>query len=287
MPTNHAQLSKGAQKILQLIKEASAEGGVMRWQGLRRLGIEPAGQKLYIPLGNDGTLLQQFKGLEKWSRAFAKDFGFKNKEASLIALAYVARQLRHENHLLNNQTAETKQGDSENLGCIRDSQWGFGKQSAAEQSAKDMFHLVACVLTTPDHRQGLSTESLKKIEQAEGLLAKANAAFYVETGVSAMVWARTHAKEWAKLVASRKKDRKNITQEATRTAELLASNAYGNNANKIDQRTLETLLLPLTDDEKIVISLPDNYIYSRNLAAATAQEPSRGKTARPASAMPA
>lgn len=276
MSVKRPTFSKGAQKILQLIKDASAEGGVMRWQGLRLLGLEPAGQKLYIPLDNDGNLIQQFTGLERWCQHFASEFGFRKHEASLMALAYVARQLNHENQLLNNQTVETSQADGENLEKIRGACFGYGKKSKADTTSSDIFHLVACVLTTksdPQHQQGLSTEYMQKIKAAGNLLEKANAAHYMKTGVSAIMWARTYAKSWSKLTATRKKDQKNIKQEAMRTAELLAANAYGNNANKLDAKTIWDILASLEDSERVMIGNPDAYIYSRNLAAAA--QPSR------------
>ncbi len=153
-------------EIMNAISAASrGEDAFKRWEKLREIKIDK--QTFLLPLDNDGTFEQQFIGLRRWCLRFTKELGLEDpKGAELVALAYVARQLEAFDSLfgLSKQAEEP-----ERLRAMA------RKLGAEDPRAAELFGGVADALDgRPDGKV------------VGNLLFLANAAFHIETGVSAL-----------------------------------------------------------------------------------------------------
>lgn len=238
----------------QIIRDITA-AKLGRWEGLRRL--PSPNNELLFPLPNDSTLAQQAVGLIKWCEHFAPQQSFSPEDARLVALAYVARQIEcisrsentatctigGQNTLLNSQTLATRTADSARL-----DQHVVLLSALEEHAAAKIFRNVARSLE----------ENSDDGNYAE-LLKLANAAFYIGTGVEALLWYRDHGAAWCERDA-----RSRVSAEILQHRVLLLSaNAYGNNHQKLDtlqnRQVLEEILAPLTAAELAALKSNRNY----------------------------
>ncbi len=230
--------------IETLIAAVSGEGGNQRWKNLRLVSAEVAGRDVLIPLDNDGTPAQQLKGLTKWCQRFADKFDVSLEDASLVALAYVARkikvekgaQVQVENRLLNEVDQKSREDKRDNLEKMID-------LFDLEGRPATIFSLVAVEQTG---------EKKEEADKIKALLRVANASFYLETAVHLLVWARTGVEAFVGAIGGANQDA--CRQEVFRTVHLLAANAYGNNFAKVPPAVSQELMAPLSYAECAVIS---------------------------------
>jgi hypothetical protein len=210
--------SPGIQTIIEFLERASRKGGLMRWEGLRKIGGIFAEQNIHIPLDKHGTLIEQFHGLTKWCAEFGSHLNFSENKASAIALAYVARQLQGANVLLNNQTEDTRRTEADKIIFLAEKVL-IGPD---DEDAGAIFHRVATHLKDPTQEADVGK-----------LLRLANAAFYIETGVSAWTWADSENFCTWVLDNPRSGTGRGLIEGAKGAARLLGANAYGNNIDKL------------------------------------------------------
>ncbi|MER2519703.1 MAG: hypothetical protein ABTQ34_03325 [Bdellovibrionales bacterium] len=241
------ELSCSGRKILRLIDKASAPNGLRRWEGLRSLDYQTKKQPLFIPLDQDGNLRQQYNGLKNWCQRFSLRHSFNWRDAAIISLAYVARQLGHQNVLVDRVTENVRIKEQRNLIWI-----SANILTDRDRKTRELFGLVAESLT--NHNMNSPTYRL---------LRMANAAFYIETGVSALLWAREDDKIWLESLNARKSLHPVILSSACRSAQLVAANAYGNHANILDRDVLAEIIKPLTPEERDCMASHDFYLLSQ------------------------
>ncbi len=263
-----------AQEMTSRIEEASGPGGIVRWDGMRRLGGAFADTGLRIPLDNDGTLHQQLCGLTHWCARFADKFGISDEDAPLIALAYVARQVGGSNYLLNNQSDATRSAEGEKL-SEHAAQYC---PCSSDTKTCEVFDNVAAALKKDPAQQKITH-----------LLAAANAAFYIETGLAAVRWAQQSGAAWAEERANERPDlnRQDLIRETRHTAILLAANAWGNNAKILEKSdvlqvksALANFRVALADQDMIgfATAIMERHFYKESLEKAAAAKPSADKT---------
>jgi hypothetical protein len=218
-----------------------------------------------IPLPNDGTLAQQLDGMTRWCVALAKDHGVSRAEALALALAYTARQLTGSNWLLNAQTPETRADEAALLRVVADRLL----TPAGQGDVATVFHRTSEILCGREAETPLAN-----------CLAAARAAFYVETGFSAIYWMLRGLDLWAPDMAQTYGlPVALVKEEASLSACRLAANAYHNNAPLL-ARVAPKTLASFSDGSvppRVLRTLYDAF-YAESLGLARASSPSYDAT---------
>lgn len=213
--------------------EAVNASKIQRWFDLR-----VRADSTLIPLENDDTLKAQLAGLTRHCEMIAKLFNYKAAPAD-VALAYVARQLE------GLGTGRNTMFNARNL--TRSRLEGAALYTTASKLDANEGELWKVFTAVSDALRDKKSESpIKK------MLERANALFYIETGVQAALWSKHEA----------------ANESDRQIALILAANALGNNYFKYQSELalpLKSILAPIRADNQLMASVTTHERYLESL----------------------